>query len=91
MITIFNRKEAGMTNSMQQQAGWQKALSKAGIAYAVRVVDRNSPSVLSDTRARCGSFGQPAQLAKTYYFYVRRTDYEQARRVMAGSQWKNNA
>ena len=91
MITIFNRKEAGMTNSMQQQALWQKALSKAGIAYSVKVVDRGSPSVLSDTRARTGSFGQPAQLAKTYYFYVKRTDYEQARRVMAGSQRKNNA
>ena len=91
MITIFNRKEAGITNSMQQQALWQKALSKAGIAYSVKVVDRGSPSALSDTRARCGSFGQPAQLAKTYYFYVRRADYERARRVLAGISGKNNA
>ena len=42
MIWIFNRKEAAVTNSMEQQARWRAAFSKAGVEYDVKVTDRTS-------------------------------------------------
>ncbi|WP_195542906.1 hypothetical protein [Massiliimalia timonensis] len=83
MIWIFNRKEAAVTNSMEQQARWRAAFSKAGVEYDVKVTDRTSPSVISDTRARTGSFGQPAGFAKEYRFFVRKQDLETAKQIIS--------
>lgn len=82
MIWIFNRKEAAATNSMEQQARWRAALSKAGVEYDVKVTDRTSPSAISDTRARTGSFGQSPGLAKEYRIFVKKQDFETAKQII---------
>jgi len=78
MITLFNRKELLATFSVKQQAEVRDRLAAAGIDYRVKTVNRNSPSPLSDTRARTGTLGQNMDLVYEYIIYVKRGDYEKA-------------
>ena len=83
MITIFNRKEVGLTDSMKQQALWREVLAREKISYVVKVVERTMPSVFSDpARARIGSYGQKPERSKEYRLYVKRTDSEKARHLI---------
>ena len=83
MIVFFKWIVAAVTNSMVQQARGRAAFSKAGVEYDVKVTDRTSPSVIGDTRARTGSFGQPAGFAKEYRFFVRKQDLETAKQIIS--------
>ncbi len=84
MITIFNRKELIITYSMEQQAKTRDILSANKIDYELKVVNRNSPSVFSDTRARTGTFGQNMDIAYEYVFFVHKNDYDLAQAVING-------
>ncbi len=78
VLTIFNRKELSITFSAAEQDRIRSLLTQNGIPSSVKVVNRNSPSVLSDTRARTGTAGQNLQTAYEYIVYVHKKDYEKA-------------
>lgn len=86
MITIFNRKEVFVTFSMEIQAKTREALTANNIDYTVKVVNRNSPSALSDTRAGTGTLGQNLDIAYEYIFYVRSKDYDKAVFLLGSSK-----
>ncbi len=79
MITFFNRKELISTFSMKQQSDIRDILSANNIDYSVKVINRNSPSVFADTRARTGTFGQNMDSAYEYIIYVHKKDYVNAK------------
>ncbi len=78
MITFFNRKEIFATFSMKKQSEIRDILAGCGIDCYVKTIDRTSPSVLSDTRARLGSIGQDMQTALEYIIYVRKDEFDRA-------------
>ena len=83
MITIFNRRQLCATFSMEEQTAVREALASSGVDYALKVIDRQSPSALSDTRARTRTFGQNMKYAKEYLVYVRKADFARAQEVLA--------
>ena len=87
MIPIWNRRELTTTWSMAQQTAITAALREAGLDYAVKTVDRTSPSAWNaGSRARGGTFGQPAGQQYEYVIYVRRADYTAARTAASLSE-----
>lgn len=79
MIMIWNRKEVFVGNSLQRFNEVRYILSSNGIKYDYRVVDSTSPSYFgSSSRARTGTLGINMDLAKTYYLYVHKNDYDSA-------------
>lgn len=88
MITIFNRKELTITYSMEEQAKVRALLATNHIDYKIKVVNRNSPSAFSDTRARTGILGQNMAIAYEYIFFVHRNEFEMAQSIMAGQYLK---
>ena len=82
MITIFNRRELLITFSMKQQADIREVLDANKINYSIKVVNRNSPSVFSDTRARTGTFGQNIDVAYEYIIYVNKDDFAFAKKLI---------
>lgn len=85
MITIFNRRQLLTTFSTKEQADARDRLAAAGLDYLCRCINRRSPSALSDTRARSGTFGEQPDLAYEYILYVKRADYDQAAALLAGT------
>ena len=56
------------------------ALRDAGLDYAVKVIDRSSPSVLNPgTRADFGTMGMSPGAQYEYIIYVNKRDYDAAR------------
>ena len=52
MLAIWNRRELVTVLTMQEQSDILSALRDAGLDYAVKVIDRSSPSALNPgTRA----------------------------------------
>ena len=47
MLAIWNRRELVTVLTMQEQSDILSALRDAGLDYAVKVIDRSSPSVLN--------------------------------------------
>jgi hypothetical protein len=84
MITIFNRKELIVTFSMKQQAKVRDMLNTNKIEYILKTINRNGPSLFSNSRARFGTFGQNMDLAYEYIFYVHKDDYSKAQAIMSG-------
>lgn len=85
MITIFNRRELCITYSMKRQSEIRNALSDNNIDYQIKTVNRMSPSPVSrGIRAKTGSFGQNPHINYEYIFYVRKTDYDIAKRAISG-------
>ena len=83
MITLFNRREAYITYSMQEQSVIRSLLAQNGIDYSVKVINRKSPSPAdAGSRARTGSFGENPGLMYEYIFYVHKDDIEKARRIV---------
>ena len=79
MITIFNRKEVCITHDMNRQAKVRDILQANGIDYAVKVLNRKSPSPIgAGSRARTGTFGENLSLEYEYKIYVHKDDYEEA-------------
>ena len=82
MLTIINRKELYITMSMQEQSRVRDILDTNEIEYSIKTINRNSPSALSDTRARTGTLGQNMDLVYQYIIYVHKQDYEKAKHLI---------
>lgn len=83
MIMVWNRKEVFVGNSLQRFNEVRYILSSNGIKYDYRVVDSTSPSYFgSSSRARTGTLGVNMDLAKTYYLYVHKNDYDSAQALI---------
>lgn len=82
MITIFNRKQLCTTFSMKEQAMIREILTGNKIDYVIKTINRNSPSALSDTRARTGTFGQNKDYEYEYIIYVHKNMLDTAKSLM---------
>lgn len=51
MITLFNRREAYITYSMQEQSEIRSLLAQNGLDYSVKVINRKSPSPAEDRKS----------------------------------------
>ena len=78
MITIFNRKEIYVCQSLERFNEARGILKSNNIKYTYRVIDRNSSNVIGSQRGRSGTFGQDLNASKTYYVYVHKSDYDEA-------------
>lgn len=79
MISIFNRTELMVTQSMDQYAKVTAALGAAGIDYRTKALSRSSPSATSfGTREHTGTFAQNMAYDYFYRVYVKKSDYELA-------------
>lgn len=78
MITIFNRKEICVCQSMERFSEISSLLIESNIKYTYRIVDRNGSNIIGSQRGRTGTFGQNMNISKTYYVYVHKKDYDDA-------------
>lgn len=78
MITIFNRKEICVCQSIERFSEIRNMLIENNIKYTYRVIDRNSSNIVGSQRGRTGTFGQNMNASKTYYVYVHKKDYDDA-------------
>lgn len=85
MITLLNRREVFMSYDLQKIAEIRELLEMNNIKYDYKVINRNSPSALSDTRARTGTFGQNPELMREYIIYVHKKDYDYASTLLQGN------
>ena len=80
MLAIWNRRELVTVLTMQEQSDILSALRDAGLDYAVKVIDRSSPSALNPgTRADFGTMGMSSGAQYEYIIYVNMWDYAAAR------------
>ena len=82
MMCLFNRRELTVTMDMQRQAEIRNILSKNGIEYRIKTINLLSPNVVGAHRGHVGSFGVNADHSYEYKFYVRKNDYENAKRLI---------
>lgn len=83
MITPFNRVQLATFFDLAQREALCAALARAGIAYAVKTVNRASPSALNfGSRERSGTLLH--QMDQNWYdiVYVRKADQEAAQRFL---------
>ncbi len=79
MVSIFNRTELCVTQSLEQYSKISAALNAANIEYYAKALSRSSPSAISfGTRERSGTFAQNMAYDNFYRIYVRRADLESA-------------
>lgn len=79
MITIFNRKELTITNSIERQSEIRELLSGHNIDYKIRFIQRHSSA---GGRARTEVLTRNSAITNQYIFYVRKSDLENARFVL---------
>ena len=80
MLAIWNRRELVTVLTMQEQSDILSALRDAGLDYAVKVIDRSSPSALNPgTRADFGTMGMSPGAQYEYIIEVNKRDYDAAR------------
>jgi len=79
MITIFNRKELLVTNSMEQQSRVRDLLSENNISYNIKVINLSSGNGYRGFR---GSYGINQNLIYEYKIYVHKNDYNKAIKVI---------
>lgn len=82
MITLFNRRELLVTDSMKRQSEIRALLSKNGIGYSLKTRGQDDSLTRSDVRARTGSAGIDLEHMYMYTFYVHKDDYEKAQHVI---------
>ncbi len=82
MITLFNRRELAVTQSMCRQGEIRALLAANGIDYRLKTRGQNDSLTRSDTRARFGSAGIDLEYQYIYTFYVHQNDYEKALHVI---------
>ena len=82
MITIFTRKELLITLDMKRYGDVRDILSANGIAYTVKVTNRQTASAIGSSRARSGSFGINQNFSYEYKIYVHKNDYDNALRLI---------
>lgn len=73
MITIFNRKELFITNSIERYKNAAGDLKAANIPYTSKVSGAGSRG-----RAMRGKTGTPVANSNLYVIYVREKDYNRA-------------
>lgn len=79
VITIFNRKELTIANTMEQQAKIRSLLASHNIRYCIKVVNRFTQG---SSRGHTGSFGINMDAAYEYTFYVHKSDFETAQAIL---------
>lgn len=84
MITVLNRREVLLTYNLQRLAEVRELLETNNVKYDYKVINRNSPSALSDARARTGTFGQNSEFMREYIIYVHKKEYDYARALLQG-------
>ena len=83
-MNIFNRKELATTFSMQEQAKIQQILSENNIEYAIKTVNRKSPSPLAaGSRTTTVTLGENLETELEYIFYVKKDQKEQAKAALS--------
>lgn len=82
MMTMFTRKELLVTSDMKRQGDVRELLSANGIAYKVKVTNRQNAAFLGSSRARTGSFAMDPELSYEYKIFVHKKDYEKAVRLL---------
>lgn len=83
MITPFNRVQLATFFDLAQREALCAALARAGIAYAVKTVNRASPSALNfGSRERSGTLLH--QMDQNWYdiVYVKKADQEAAQQFL---------
>lgn len=81
MITIFNRRELIITRSMEEQIRVRNKLNECGIDYRIKTNRGHSRSFASE-RAYTGSLGERQDAMYEYRIFVKKEDYEKARRLI---------
>ena len=81
MITIFNRKELAIVNTMKEQAEIRDFLAANNIRYYIKVYDLFSHG---SSRGRTVSLGINMDAAYEYMIYVHKDDYETAHAILSG-------
>lgn len=81
MITIFNRKELTIVNTMEQQAKIRDLLASHSVRYYIKVINRFTQG---SSRGHTGSFGINMDAAYEYTFYVHKDDFATAQAILAG-------
>ena len=82
MITIFTRKELLTTLDMKRYGNVRDILSANGIAYTIKITNRQTAAAIGSSRARVGSFGINQNFAYEYKIYVHKNDYDNALRLI---------
>lgn len=78
MITLFNRRELFVTQSMKRQGEIRSLLAQNHIEYHLKTRGQDDSFTRADIRARKGSAGIDPEFQYTYTFYVYKKDYEKA-------------
>lgn len=78
MITLFNRRELFVTQSMKRQGEIRTLLAQNHIEYHLKTRGQDDSFTRADLRARTGSAGIDPECQYTYSFYVHKNDYEKA-------------
>ena len=73
MLMFWKYKEVFVGYSMQEFNRIRDILKANNIKDDYRIVNLGSNS-----RARCGAYGENPEYARMYYVYVHKSDYEQA-------------
>lgn len=81
MITIFNRRELIITRSMEEQIQVRNKLNECGIDYRIKTNRGHSRSFASE-RAYTGSLGERQDAMYEYRIFVKKEEYEKARRLI---------
>lgn len=81
MITIFNRRELTIANSIEQQTKIRDLLASHNIRYYIKVFNRFSRGL---SRGHTGTLGINMDAAYEYTFYVYKDDFEIAQAILAG-------
>lgn len=82
MITLFNRRELTVTQSMRRQGEIRTLLASNGIEYRLKTRGQDDSFTRSDIRARTGSAGINPEYQYIYTFYVHQNDYEKALHII---------
>lgn len=82
MITIFNRKEVYIGQSIERYRKIRELLESHAIKYTYKVINRNNSQAMGAKRGYTGTFGEKSEYMYTYYIYVQKKDYEYTRHLI---------
>lgn len=82
MITLFNRRQLIITDSMKRQSEIRALLSENDIGYSLKTRGQDDSLTRADVRVRTGSAGIDPEHMYMYTFYVHKDDYEKAQHVI---------
>lgn len=82
MITLFNRRELIVTQSMKRQGEIRTLLAQNHIDYCLKTHGQDDSFTRADLRAHTGSAGIDPDFQYTYSFYVHKDNYEKAMHII---------